>query len=64
MPMCFFQIVFIAQIQVAQQYSSLTTQNNSVAVTGKAFIFDNEIKTDAIHFQQTATDYLEVFGTL
>ena len=34
----FFQILFIAQIQVAQQYSSLTTQNNSLAVTRKAWI--------------------------
>lgn len=34
----FFQIFFIAQIQVAQQYSSLTTQNNSMAVTRKARI--------------------------
>lgn len=32
----FFQIFFIAQIQVAQQYSSLTTQNYSMAVTRKA----------------------------
>lgn len=36
----FFQIVFIAQIQVAQQYSSLTTQNNSMAVTRKARIHE------------------------
>lgn len=34
----FFQIFFIAQIQVAQQYSSLTTQNNSLAATRKAWI--------------------------
>lgn len=36
----FFQIFFIAQIQVAQQYSSLTTQNNSMAVTRKARIHE------------------------
>lgn len=36
----FFQIIFIAQIQVAQQYSSLTTQNNSMAVTRKAWIHE------------------------
>lgn len=62
--MYIFQIVFIAQIQVAQQYSSLTTQNNSGAVSGKPSIFDNKIKPDVMLFQQPATDYLEVFGTL
>lgn len=31
--MFFSQIFFIAQIQVAQQYSSLTAQNNSVTGT-------------------------------
>lgn len=36
----FFQMFFIAQIQVAQQYSSLTTQNNSMAVTRKAWIHE------------------------
>lgn len=34
----FFKYFFIAQIQVAQQYSSLTAQNNSMAVTRKAWI--------------------------
>lgn len=60
--MHFFQIVFIAQIQVAQQYSSLTTQNNSVAVTRNASIFDNN-KNRGMHFWQTLS-YLEVYGTL
>lgn len=36
--MFFLQIFFIAQIQVAQQYSSLTAQNNSMAVTREAWI--------------------------
>lgn len=62
--MYIFQIVFIAQIQVAQQYSSLTTQNNNGAITGKPSISDNKIKPDVMLFQQTTTDYLEVFGTL
>lgn len=59
----FFQIFFIAQIQVAQQYSSLTTQNNSMAVTGKGMDPQDILNTDRMSVQRTVTNYLEVFGT-
>lgn len=59
----FFQIFFIAQIQVAQQYSSLTTQNNSMAVTREGMDPQDVLNTDRMSVQRTVTNYLEVLGT-
>lgn len=58
-----FQIFFIAQIQVGQQYSSLTTQHNSMAVTRKAWIHSDVLYMDHISVQHTVTNHIEVFHT-
>lgn len=59
----FPQIFFIAQFQVAQQYSSLTAQNNSVTGTRRHRSNMCIWKLDPMSHQQTVSDYFEVFGT-
>lgn len=56
---------FIAQIQVAQQYSSLTAQNNSMAVTRETLIHQTDCRwIPCVPSAHTVTDYLEVLRDL